>query len=146
MAKRLVGGSRPLFQKILLSLVVLVLVVVLYRYFKRRNMSTSMLSEHMTLPNDEPTFALFYAPWCGHCKNVLPTWKELEQRMDGKQCRVISVNSEEHPDLLEAHGIKGFPTFKWLPYGMNHPNDGEEYNGNRTMEAFIEYMQKKNSN
>lgn len=141
MAKR--SGST--LRKIVIAAIVIVLAIALYRYFTRQS-GVSMTYEHMTLPNDEPTFALFYAPWCGHCKNVLPTWKELEQKMDGKHCRVVSVNSEENSDLLEAHGIKGFPTFKWLPYGMNHPADGEEYNGGRTMESFIEYMQKKSSN
>lgn len=142
----MVKRSDSALKKIVIATIVIVLAVALYRYFTRQNTSISMTYEHMTLPNDEPTFALFYAPWCGHCKNVLPTWKELEQKMDGKHCRVVSVNSEENPDLLEAHGIKGFPTFKWLPYGMNHPADGEEYNGGRSMENFIEYMQKKSSN
>ena len=142
MAKR----SDSTLEKVIIAAIVIVLSLIIYRYLTRRNIPVPMYTEHMTLPNDEPTFALFYAPWCGHCKNVLPTWKELEQKMDGKHCRVVSVNSEENPDLLEAHGIKGFPTFKWLPYGMNHPADGEEYNGGRTMESFIEYMQKKSSN
>lgn len=133
-------------KKVIIALIVIVLVIAIYHYFNRQKMPASMYTEHMTLPNDEPTFALFYAPWCGHCKNVLPTWKELEQKMDGKHCRVVSINSDENPELLEAHGIKGFPTFKWLPYGMNHPADAEEYNGGRSMENFIEYMQKKSSN
>lgn len=47
-----------------------------------------------------PWFIKFFAPWCGHCKKLTPTWEELHQ-LHGSKFNVAKVDctQEDAKDL-----------------------------------------------
>jgi thioredoxin domain-containing protein 5 len=86
-----------------------------------------------------PAFVKFFAPWCGHCKKLAPTWKQLARHMQDK-VTVAEVNCDDHSSLCKAQGIQGYPTLVWYAAG-DVPGGKSEYNGGRkfdTLKAFAE--------
>lgn len=91
--------------------------------------------EHLTQASTGATtgdwFVKFYAPWCGHCKKMAPTWDELAERLEGTYVNVAKVSVTENRAIGKRFGIKGYPTIKFFSKGQMY-----SYKGPRTIEAF----------
>lgn len=67
----------------------------------------------------------FFAPWCGHCKNLAPEWEKAANALKGI-VKVGAVDADAHKSLGGRFGIKGFPTIKWFGLHKNSPKDYEQ--------------------
>lgn len=87
------------------------------------------------------TIVKFYAPWCGHCKRMAPTWDELAAKFAGNSvAKVAKVDCqlEENKDLCNDQGVDGFPTIFLYKNG----DKIEEYSGSRSLEDLHTYVSK----
>eukprot|EP00903_Cladosiphon_okamuranus_P007200 g6991.t1 len=78
-------------------------------------------------------FVKFYAPWCGHCRKLEPTWNELAEKLGG-EVNVAKVDVTANSSLGKRFGIKGFPTLMYFSHGNMY-----KFSGLRKVETLMAY-------
>ncbi|CAG5079717.1 Oidioi.mRNA.OKI2018_I69.PAR.g9336.t1.cds [Oikopleura dioica] len=79
----------------------------------------------------------FYAPWCGHCKALKPTWEKLGPRMAELGIIIGQVDCTEHTDIAARYAVRGFPTIKLFRRGR-----AIDYEGMRDADSIVAWAQK----
>ncbi|KAJ3417073.1 protein disulfide isomerase (PDI) protein [Chytridiales sp. JEL 0842] len=77
----------------------------------------------------------FYAPWCGHCKNLAPEYKKAAEKLKGL-AKVVAVDCDVHKELCGQFGIQGFPTIKFF----GRDKVPQDYQGPRTAKGIVDYV------
>lgn len=88
-------------------------------------------------------FVKFFAPWCGHCKRLAPTWEELAKKFEGDSGVTIghvdcTADDNANRELCSTHGVNGFPTLNIYKDGVK----ADEYSGKRDLADFVAYIEK----
>ena len=89
---------------------------------------------------DVPTFTMFYADWCGHCKKAKPDFVEFmgdgTKTIGDKTVKIEMVNADSGNPKVEAFQVKGYPTF------CLQTTDGKvtEYKGKRETAGYLEFL------
>jgi putative thioredoxin len=55
-----------------------------------------------------PVLVRFWAPWCGPCKTLGPMLERLERDYGGR-FKLVNVNSDVNPELVESFNLKSIP-------------------------------------
>lgn len=88
----------------------------------------------MVLEADKPTFVEFYAPWCFHCRRLVPIWEKFAEEMKGR-LQIGRVDCTQHNDLRVKYKVDSYPTLKLFMRGKT-----KVYNGQLNAEGFKEYL------
>ncbi|KAK5171950.1 uncharacterized protein LTR77_003587 [Saxophila tyrrhenica] len=82
----------------------------------------------------------FYAPWCGHCKNLQPAFEKAARSLTGL-AKVAAVNCDEESNkpFCGSMGVQGFPTLKIVKPGKKPGKPiVEDYQGQRTAKGIVD--------
>jgi len=92
-----------------------------------------------TIDGSRHVFVEFFAPWCGHCKNLAPVWDELGASFKGSDVVIAKVDADANRDLGTRFGVSGFPTLKYFPKGADVANP-KAYDGGRELDDLVKFV------
>jgi len=102
---------------------------------------------------DEVVFApnvnalvLFFAPWCGHCKNLAPTYEKIATDfLNEKNVVIAKIDATENTVLAEKYHVHGYPHLTFFD-SKKKSEEGYEpyiYDGNRDEKDIISFLNEK---
>ena len=65
--------------------------------------------ERQVIQQDKPVIVDFWAPWCGPCKAMAPTFASLASSYGDKMI-FAKCNVDENQNIANRYGIKSIPT------------------------------------
>ncbi|RDX81869.1 hypothetical protein CR513_37405 [Mucuna pruriens] len=102
---------------------------------------TSENFNEVVLDETKDVLVEFYAPWCGHCKSLAPTYEKVATAFKLEEGVVIAnLDADKYRDLAEKYDVSGFPTLKFFPKSNKA---GEEYGGGRDLDDFVAFINDK---
>nr|QVL22810.1 protein disulfide isomerase precursor 1 [Viola betonicifolia] len=96
--------------------------------------------DEIVLDESKDVLLEIYAPWCGHCQSLEPTYNKLAKHLRDVDSLVIAKmdgTTNEHPRAKSD----GFPTLLFFPAG-NKSFDPITVDTDRTVVAFYKFLKK----
>jgi len=82
-------------------------------------------------------FVEFFAPWCGHCKQLAPIWEKLASIFSNDDVVIAKVDATQNEKLSSNYGVSGYPTLLFFKAGETTPI---QYESDRELETLVAYV------
>lgn len=90
----------------------------------------------------KPIMVMFYAPWCGFCKQMKPDYSAAASELKQKAVlAAIDVNRPENSVIRKLYNITGFPTLLYYESGVKR----QVYEGENNKEAIVAFIDNPNA-
>lgn len=100
--------------------------------------------DKLVLNSDDVWLVEFFAPWCGHCKNLAPEWAKAAKELKGK-VKLGALDATAHQSKAQEYDVRGYPTIKFFPAGSKRSSDAQEYDGGRTASDIVTWALDKHT-
>ena len=106
--------------------------------FKADKLKVYLKSEEIPAKNDEPVKVIvglsfddivrnttadvlveFYAPWCGHCKQLAPIYEAVAKKLANNK-NIVLAKVDATANEVPGVSIKGYPTLKFFLNGKKN--------------------------
>ena len=100
--------------------------------------------DDIVVNSDHDVLLEFYAPWCGHCKALAPTYEELGTKLgDSEKLTIAKIDATANEVDYEGVNVRGFPTLYFFPASTDgSAKSALEYDGSRDLPGFVSYLKK----
>lgn len=93
--------------------------------------------KEIVLDSDKEILVKFYAPWCGHCKHLVPHYEEAARKLlNNPNVLLIKIDSTENE--VPGVDIQGFPTLKF--FRKDKSAEPLDFNGERTADGIVNWI------
>jgi len=113
----------------MINRIIIVVLVVIFLYIAYK----AYYKYHETFQNTN-VMILYFAPWCGYCKKLMPTWNSLKKKM-GAKVQFTEINCDDNKEMCTRAGIIGYPTIRLITKDKKVIN----YEGDKSEEDLIKF-------
>ena len=96
--------------------------------------------DRIVMDKEKDVLVEFYAPWCGHCKKMAPTYERLgELFATNKKVVIAKMDATENDIPIDAKvNLEGFPTL--ILFRANAQKEQVPYKGDRSLKDLANFV------
>jgi protein disulfide isomerase len=96
--------------------------------------------DELVVNADKDVFIEFYAPWCGHCKQLAPIFDKLGEALENSDVRVAKIDATANDFNQKLFPVQGFPTLFFIPKTTHTP---QTFAGDRSFDGMLAFIKKE---